>query len=58
MKRTLQSETPRFRTEEKNRGGVRKPYRAPRIETLGRLRDLTRGASVGGILDGGATSAY
>ncbi len=48
----------RTKGSEQKRELHRKPYRAPRIERLGDFRKLTQGAHVGGIFDGGLTSAY
>ncbi len=54
MRKRVRKQDPGFQAGEENR----KPYRPPRVETLGRLRDLTRGAHVGGLLDVGSSSAY
>ncbi len=36
----------------------KRPYRAPGVRRLGKIKDQTQGAHIGGILDIGGNSAY
>ncbi len=56
MEQRVSEQPSRFRAREKAQDD-RKPYRPPRVEVLGHLRDLTRGAHVGGLFEIGTYSA-